>query len=607
MKTVITRIFTTILAMSALFIAHAATSFSVNAPRQVAVGDKFAVTFRLKDGEGTGLKVPQINGCRLLYGPSTSTSQSYSVINGQMSSSSTIDYTYYYVAEKEGSYTIGEASITVDGKRYATNSLQLNIGPATTPQNQQSGSNRQSSQVIVDDITTQTTDRPVSANDVFIRIILSKSNAYEQEAVECTIKLYTKYQISEFFCTKQPSFEGFLIEDLDFTSSLNRQEEYNGQKYMTALLKKCILFPQKAGKLTITSGNYDLSVMQYDMINMGFFSVPDAHERKIKVNSNSASINISPLPTPQPAGFNGAVGKFTIDSRLIGNSFRTNEPATLIYTISGTGNIKYIKEPVIDFPTEFEQYTPNVDIAAKITGNNVSGTMTAEYTFVPKAVGNFKIGSDKFIYFDVATHQYVTLDTPSYEIKVGQGLSQATERMEVTTKNTDILHIKTNATSSSAQSSPLIEQGWYWIIYLALIIALISAVAMYNRNIERASDIRGMKLAKANKVARKRLKQARAYMQQNNSEKFYEELLRAVWGYLSDKLSIPSSLLSRDNINAELLKFGAPQELTDNVIGILDECEMARYSPASSQEQIGDIYDRASASINSLENLKRKK
>ncbi len=179
--------------------------------------------------------------------------------------------------------------------------------------------------------------------------------------------------------------------------------------------------------------------------------------------------------------------------------------------------------------------------------------------------------------------------------------------MEVTSKNTDILHIKAGIDPSSATGRAIIEQWWYWILYAALLIALIAVVAAYHRNIARSADIRGMKLAKANKVARKRLRQARAYMQQKDSEKFYEELLRAVWGYLSDKLSIPSSQLSRDNISAELLGFGASQETTDTIISVLDDCEMARYSPVSSQDQIELLYDKAASSINSLENLKRNK
>lgn len=280
---------------------------------------------------------------------------------------------------------------------------------------------------------------------MFVRIILSKPTAYEQEAIECTIKLYTKYSISSFFPTKQPSFDGFLIEEMNLQPSLNQVEEYKGQRYMTALLKKCIIFPQKSGKLTINSGNYDIKVVQYDNVNMGFFTVQNPQERQIKVSSNSASIDIKPLPQPQPEGFSGAVGEFKIDSRLVGNSFRTNDPATLIYTISGTGNIKYVKEPVIDFPSEFEQYTPKSDINAQITGTNVSGTMTVEYTFVPQAVGDFKIGSDSFVYFDLARHQYVTLSTPGYDIQVAKGISSGStvERKDIEAKNTDILFIKT--------------------------------------------------------------------------------------------------------------------------------------------------------------------
>ena len=198
----------------------------------------------------------------------------------------------------------------------------------------------------------------------------------------------------------QPSFDGFLIQELDIQPTLNEEEEYRGSRYMTAVLKKCIIFPQKSGKLTINSGNYDIKVVQYNNVNMGFFTVRDPQEREIKVKSNSASVDVKQLPFPQPEGFSGAVGSFTADTRLVGNTFRTNDAASLIYTIKGTGNIKYIKEPVIDFPDEFEQYTPKSDIQAEVSGQNVTGTMSVEYTFVPQSVGDFKIGGNKFIYFN---------------------------------------------------------------------------------------------------------------------------------------------------------------------------------------------------------------
>lgn len=245
------------------------TSFTVIPPRQVIEGNKFNVTFRLKDGDGKGLKAPEIDGCTLLYGPSTSTMQSYQMMNGQTTSSTTIDYSYIYRADKAGTYTIAPATINVNGKSYTTKETKFTVLPADkVAQGNQSN-------VRVDDYSTQSTDKQVSDNDVFVRIILSKAKAYEQEAIECTIKLYTKYSISSFMPTTQPSFDGFLIEEMDLKSSLNQIENYKGQNYMTAILKKCIIFPQKSGKLTINSGKYDITVVQYERVNLGFLVIPD--------------------------------------------------------------------------------------------------------------------------------------------------------------------------------------------------------------------------------------------------------------------------------------------------------------------------------------------
>lgn len=582
------------------------TSFTVIPPRQVIAGNKFSVTFRVANGDGSSLKVPQIDGCTLLYGPSTSTMQSYQFVNGQQTSSRSTDYSYIYRADKAGTFTIGEASVIIDGKKYTTRSVSFKVLPADKSQQ---GSGTQPG-VRVDDYSTQTSDRTVSSNDVFVRIILSRSKVYEQEAVECTIKLYTKYQISSFMATTQPSFDGFLIQELNLQPSLNEIEHYNGQNYMTAILKKCIIFPQKSGKLTINSGKYDITVVQHERMG-GFFGGSRPVERQIKVSSNSASVNVEALPQPQPAGFSGAVGQFSISSELRGNSFRTNEASSLVYTIKGTGNIKYLKEPVIDFPSEFEQYTPKSDIQATVSGNNVSGTMTVEYTFIPQSVGDFTIGSDKFVYFNPSTRQYVTLNTPTYDIKVAKGanhsVSTAVDKQNVTAKNTDIRHIKTGDAKLYKQHRLIINTTWYWILYAVLLCVLILAVYIYGRQARAAADIRGTRLALANKVARRRLKTARKFMDARQSDKFYEELLRATWGYLSDKLGIPASQLSRENISAELESYGASQELADKFISVLDDCEMSRYTPMGSDENMSDIYTRASEAMDGMASLKRTK
>lgn len=587
--------------------AFCQVSFTVNAPQRVAVGDKFAVTFRLKNAEGSSLKTPQINGCTQLYGPSVSTSRSYTVNNGQMSGSSVIDYTYTFRADKEGTYTIGEASVVADGKRITSRPVKLTIVAGNANNQQQGNSRSNRGAVDMDDIATQSSDRSVSSKDVFVRIILSRNSAYEQEAIECTIKLYTKYQISSFFPTKQPSFDGCLIEEVAMQPSLNQVEEFNSQRYMTALLKKCIIFPQKSGKLTINSGTYDINVVQYDNVNMGLFQVQTPQERKIKVSSNSVTSNIKALPQPQPEGFTGAVGNFSIESRLVGNSFRTGEPATLLYTISGTGNIKYIKEPIIDFPSEFEQYTPKADIVAEVDGNSVTGKMSIEYTFVPQSVGDFTIGSDKFVYFDPSQQKYITLTTPSYSIKVAKGVNDAvsTSKKDVEIKNRDIQHIILGEKNLLKSHTLIIEEWWYWMFYIILATGIGAILAINRRNISRSADIQGLKLAKANKVARKRLKLAGEFMTKGDNEKFYEEMLRATWGYLSDKLSIPASQLSRDNVAIELTKFGASESLSTDIISVLDDCEMARYAPTASHEEVERIYNKATSTIKELENIKK--
>lgn len=581
-------------------VANAAgnVNFTVKTPGRIYEGDKFPITFRLTNADGSDLKVSAIDGCTLLFGPSTSQSQSYSVVNGRAESSSAIEYTYYYRADKAGQFTIPAASVLADGKRLSTKPAQFTVHPRAerdTPASQRP--------VAVDDVDTQTAGRKVNADDVFVRIILSRNSAYEQEAIGCTIKLYTKYSISSFMPTRQPSFDGFLIQELDVQPALNEIETYRGQDYMTAILKRCIIFPQKSGKLTINSGNYDISVVQYDNVNMGMFQVRQPRETKIKVSSNTGSIDILPLPSPKPEGFNGAVGQFTVDSRLVGNSLRTNDPATLIYTISGTGNIKYLKEPQIDFPTEFEQYTPKSDIKTNVSGNEVSGTMTVEYTFVPQSVGNFTIGSDKFVYFDPAKRDYVTLNTPTYPIKVAKGLSSPApteDQKAIENKNSDIRHIYLGDKHPSMDHTLVVTTLMYWMLYLGLFIITIAIIVANRARARRNADVSGMRTAKASKVASRRLKTAGKYLSAGDNDKFYEEMLRALWGYLSDKLTIPLSQLNRQNIVERLSEKGYSAEATSSIVNVLDECEMARYTPDSSS-RMDSVYDEGVKAINNLE------
>lgn len=592
--------------------ASAQVSFTVQVPPRVVQGQKFALTYRLRNAQGSNIKAPEIAGCTYLYGPSVSTSQSTQIINGQMSSSMTCDYTYYYRADKAGKCVVGEASIQANGKTLKTASTSFTIAEGNDRQSQGNGQQQQQrgyDPVDIYDADTQQSDRRVGASDVFVRIVLSKSTAYEQEAVECEIKLYTKYGISSFIPTRQPAFDNFLIEELDVSNQTNIEEAYNGQTYMTAVLKKCILFPQKTGKLTINSGNYDVTVIQYDRISMGLFSVQQPREREIKINSNSTSLNVVPLPEPRPAGFTGAVGNFTAESHLVGNNFKSGDPGSLIVTIKGTGNIKYLKDPEIDFPTQFEVYTPTSNVNASVSGNNVTGEMTVDYTFVPQTSGDFTIPALPFSYFNPSTRQYTTLELPSYNLKVAKGANRSTStegQSDIDAQLKDIRYIDLSAPDSLATSHELVVfKWWFWMIPVVLLLGLATVVIAARRSVKLNADVTNRKLAKANKVARGRLKAAQAAIKSGNSETFYTEMLKALWGYLSDKLSIPVSQLSRGNIAEELSRKGYSQEVVDQAIALIDECETAKYAPVSSGEQLDNTYNEGCRIIDQIERTKR--
>ena len=410
--------------------------------------------------------------------------------------------------------------------------------------------------------------------------------------------------------TLQPSFNGFLIEDLPISPSLNNVEHVNGQNYMVAELKKCILFPQQSGELTITSGNYDVTVVQYEAVRTMFGTMRQPVEKQLTVKSNSQKISIKPLPSPKPASFNGAVGKFTIQSEIKPQVLKTYEAATLSYVIKGQGNIKYLKAPKIQFPAQFDVYDPQNTANASPSGGTMSGSMTFEYTFIPQYVGKYEIPATEFSYFDPTTKKYVTLATQKYDLLVAKGSGAAASQVPTSNviepKNTDILHIKTGNLGLSKNHTSLISGFTYWLWYIIPILILGTVLIYYRKSIKERQDIALMRTKHANKLAKKRLKQAKAYMAANDAGKFYGELLNAIWGYLSDKLGIPVSELSRENISSVLQECGINDDNISQLITLLDKCEFAQYAPELADSGIEEAYNNALDVMNKLETLKRK-
>ena len=587
---------------------HAAVNFTVQAPRQVVQGNKFNVSFVLTNAEGQGFTPPELTWARKLYGPalSTSYSSSWSSSGGAQSSSSQ-EYTMIYKADKPGKYTIGAASITVNGNRMTTKPFNIEVIAGNTSNNDDDdpyGRNRHS-QVQFDDPLSQDASKSVNANDLFVRIEMSKPRVYEQQAVVCTIKLYTRYQISRFMVTKQPSFDGFLIEEINQEPSLNKDETYNGHQYKVAVLKRCILYPQQSGKLTITSGTYDINVVQYENFRTPFGTLSQPVEKELKVQSNSNQVNVLALPEPKPATFSGSVGKFTVRTKLNNTDLKTYKANVYSYIISGTGNIKYIKAPSVDFPKEFDVYDPKNNVKTSPSSGDVTGSVTIDYTFIPQYAGDFTIPASVFTFFNPETGKYENIDIPATQLKVdrGQGAPSNHYRMQ----NMDIRNIKQGKLDLSRSQSFMVDGGTYWLWYVLPVLVLAAIMVYYRKQLKMRADVGLMRTKRANKVAQRRLKSARNFMKGGDRTQFYAALLSAMWGYLSDKLAIPVSELSKDNIAAELEAYGVDESLRNTTLDLLDRCEFAQYAPELAKDDMPTVMNEAADLIGDLENVKRAK
>ena len=594
-------IYTAILLLTVL--AAQAVTFTVDAPRQVVEGEKFRVTFVLNNGEGSDFKAPEVSGAKLIYGPSVSHSSSMSWVNGKSSHSTSEEYTMTYKATSSGKCHIGAASIVSGGKRMTTHATTIEVLPAGSHPKQQP-QQTPGAPTHYSDPMTQSADKAVSSKDLFVRIEMSKPRVYEQQAVVCTIKLYTKYQISQFLATIQPSFDGFLIEELPVQPSLNKVETLNGERYMTAILKQCILYPQQSGKLTITSGNYDVSVVQFDTYQSIFGTISQPVEKDLKVSSNTATINILPLPEPKPASFTGAVGKFNVTSELKpATGHKTYSAATYRLVISGTGNIKYIKAPEVKFPEQFDVYDPKTDAQVNDGAGDMSGRVVIDYTFIPQYAGEFDIPASEFCYFNPETGKYETVTIPPHHLKVAKGEGQPSNHYRM--KNMDIRPIKSGDLDLKKSHGYIVDHWTYWLWFLLPLLAMVALMLYYRKQLKERADVRRMRSKRASKVAQRRLKAARGYASRGDQNGFYAEMLNALWGYMSDKLSIPVSELSKDNINAELEQYGIDEQLRQESIALIDKCEFAQYAPELASGNMNAVLDEAAGIIDRLEKVKR--
>ncbi len=578
--------------------------FKASAPKGVVKNEQFRLTYTVNK-EGKELRLPSdMEGFEILFGPSVSSSYSTQIINGKSTSQSSFSHTYILTAPQEGSFTIGPASIIINGSNYKSNSVTINVLPPDK-EKEKSQSGQSSSSSI-----------EIESTDAFIRAIVSKNRIYEQEGFMVTFKLYTTLDVVNFGRIEFPEFEGFLVEELDIPSNQQLQlEHYNGKNYYTADLRKTLLFPQRSGKMTIPSGRLEMifSVPSGKKIS-SFFGMQEVNvDVKKPLITNPVSINVTALPSGKPSSFNGAVGSFTLKPTISTDKIAANEPVTIKLEISGTGNQKLIQNPEVEFPTNFELYDPTIDNALTPSANGFNGTRTIEYLVIPRYEGDYSIPPIEFSYFDISSRSYKTVKSPTYSLTVSKGdPSKATasssyvNQQEVRVEQ-DIRYIKTEQPTFINTDNFFVGSWGYWLWYVIPFVLLCVFFIVYRKQMKLNANIALMRNRRANKIAKRRLKRAESYLKKHDKSNFYNELLQALWGYFSDKLSIPGASLTRSNIGAELSSYGVDEALIERFMKIMDTCEFARYAPVESSVAMDEIYQEASEAIGKMENILKSK
>lgn len=591
--------------------------FKATAPSQVIVGKPFQLTYSVNQ-RSKDLRAPEMPDFDVLAGPYQSTSSSTSFVNGKRTSSFSQTYTYTLMAQRTGTFTIAPASIRVGGDEYTSNGVRITVLPADEQpqQNQQStgagaGGHRQSQQ--------SNHSGSVSSENLFIRTIVSKTRVHEQEAILLSYKLYfAGVDVAQFTNnTKIPEFTGFLKQDLEQGEIQTELEHYNGRNYQTATLYRTLLYPQHSGDIKIDPASFEAVLRvqtraQVRSIFDDFFGTYTNVTRA--VSAPGVTIHVDALPGGKPAGFSGGVGHFSLTPSISQTELQTNDAVTIRLDITGTGNMKLLKTPAIDWPEGFEPYDPKVTNNFKTTTAGVSGTKSIEYLAIPRASGDYTIPAVTFSYFDTNDDSYKTLTTPEYTIHVKKGANEQAgnavvnnyvNKEDIKQLGSDIRYINTTLPTLRTKSASPVEYGsmaFCMLYFVPLCVALLLFI-IFRKQIKENADITRVRYKHANKVAQKRLKKAGKLLKDNQKEAFYEEIERAAWTYLSDRLSIPTADLNKDNIASILHGKGVSDELIKEVNNVLSTAEFARYAP-SSDHAMDDLYKATNLLIDQLEEQK---
>jgi len=567
-------------------------SFKVICKKQVVVGEQFQVSYELS-GDGKNFEAPNFVNFEIISGPFHSTSSSIQIINGSASKTTTLTYSYYLRALKEGEFTIPAATITVNKKKVKSTTTTVTVSKSSNVASGGSGS-------------------ASVGDEVFLEATPNKKTAYLGEQIMLTYKIYYNIPISNLSISKAPSYSGFWTKDVTDNNGVLQQSSIvkNGQQYHVATIQEIVLIPQKAGTLTIDP--LDITCVAqirterqrqqgYDPFENFFGDVMGTSYTNVKKDMKSQPIDIEVKALPmseKPASFTGAVGQFTFSSRIDKTEMKSNDAFTITYTVSGKGNIDLLDIPRPVFPPDFEVYDPKITTNAKNNSYGISGTKTAEYVVIPRVSGDFTINPMEFSYFDPAKSKYTTLTSDGYELHVERsanegstGIIYAGGQEAIKVVGNDITHIK--AIADLHRSGMLLFASPLYFIILAAMIALFAIAMILHKKINKFNQNQVLvRNRKATKIAKKRLKNAYSYLKIKDQNHFYEELSQALWGYISDKLNISRSQLSMDTVREMMSSKNVPEDIVNQFIDLLNSCEFARFAPGDPDKKMDDLYQK---------------
>ena len=579
-------------------------SFTASAPDAVVVGDQFRLSYTVTTQKVKDFRAPSIKGFDVLMGPSRSQQSSTQIVNGNVTSTSSITFTYILMANTAGEYTIGGASIVADSNQMVSNSVKIKV----LPQDQNSNGGQG------DSSAHSSSGTSVSDQDLFITATASKTNVFEQEAFVLTYKIYTRESNLQLNNAKLPDFKGFHSQEIEMTTNARwTPEHYRGRNYYTTVYRQFVLFPQQSGKLYIDPAQFQMTigkpVQSDDPFDAFFNGGSNVIEIKKSIATPKIAINVSPLPAGKPADFSGGVGEFTVSSSINSQELKTNDAITIKLVISGTGNLKLISNPEIKFPEDFEVYDPKVDNQVRLTREGLTGNRVIEYLAIPRHAGTYKIPGVSFSYFDIRSKSYKTLKTEEYVVNIEKGAGNAdqvianfTNKEDLKVLGEDIRYIKQNEVTLQPKGSFFYGSMSYWLFYIIPALAFIIFFIIYRKQAAENANVAKVRTKKANKVATKRMKLAGKLLSENKKDAFYDEVLKALWGYISDKLNIPVSRLSKDNIEEKLRNHGVSEELIKDFLNALNDCEFARFAPGDENQAMDKVYSSSIEVISKMEN-----